>query len=112
MSRTIEQFLRHRAIAAARVLLTYPFWESGLAKQIDFYGGVAEMARFDLDPAVAFNIATVIVQLGASFLIVLNRYTWLGAGALGIFTALTIQIVHHFWNMSEEPFRTIAFQLR
>jgi len=67
------------------------------------------MAHFGLEPAVAFNIATVVVQLGGSLLIILNRYTWLGAGALGIFTALTIPIVHHFWSMTEEPFRTIAF---
>lgn len=67
------------------------------------------MDRFGLEPAVAFNIATVVVQLGGSLLIIRNRYTWLGAGALGIFTALTIPIVHHFWSMTEEPFRTIAF---
>lgn len=110
MSYVVEQFLRHRIVAAAaRVLLTFPFWGSGLAKFIDFESGVAEMARFGLEPAVAFNIATVIVQLGGSLLIVLSRYTWLGAGALGIFTALTIPIVHHFWSMTEEPFRTIAF---
>jgi transmembrane protein len=110
MSHTIERFLRHRTVAvAARVLLTFPFWGSGLAKLIDFQGGVGEMAHFGLEPAVAFNIATVIVQLGGSLLVILNRYTWLGAGALGIFTALTIPIVHHFWSMTEEPLRTIAF---
>lgn len=110
MSRILEQFLRNRAVAAtARVLLTFPFWGSGLAKLIDFQGGVAEMAHFDLHPAVMFNIATIIVQLGGSILIIQNRYTWLGAGVLGIFTALTIPIVHHFWSMTEEPFRTIAF---
>lgn len=108
MSHIIEQFLRHWAVAAgARVLLSFPFWGSGLAKLIDFQ--VAEMAGFGLEPVVAFNVATVIVQLGGSLFIILNRYTWLGAGALGIFTALTIPIVHHFWSMTEEPGRTIAF---
>jgi transmembrane protein len=110
MSHIIERLLRHRAVAvAARVLLTFPFWGSGLAKLIDFQGGVAEMAHFSLEPAVAFNVATVIVQLGGSLLIIRNRYAWLGAGVLGIFTALTIPIVHHFWSMTEQPFRTIAF---
>jgi transmembrane protein len=110
MSHAIEQLLRHRAVAAvARVLLTFPFWGSGLAKLIDFQGGVAEMAHFGLEPAVAFNIATIVVQLAGALLVILNRYTWLGAGALGVFTALTIPIVHHFWSMTEEPFRTIAF---
>lgn len=110
MSHAIEQLLRQGAVAViARVLLTFPFWGSGLAKLIDFQGGVAEMAHFGFAPPVAFNVATIIVQLGGSLLIILNRCAWLGAGALGIFTALTIPLVHHFWSMTEEPFRTIAF---
>lgn len=94
----------------ARTVLTFMFWASGLAKLIDFNAGVAEMAHFGLEPAVAFNIATIITQLGGSILIILNRWTWLGAGALAVFTALTIPLVHHFWTM-EEPFKTIEFHV-
>jgi transmembrane protein len=92
----------------ARIVLTYMFWASGLAKLIDFNGGMAEMAQFGLQPAAVFNTLVIITQLGGSALIIANRYTWLGAGALGIFTALTIPLVHTFWTM-EEPFRTIEF---
>jgi transmembrane protein len=92
----------------ARVVLTFGFWASGLSKLIDFQGGIAEMAQFGLEPAVAFNIATIVTQLVGSVLIILNRWTWLGAGALGVFTALTIPLVHHFWTM-EEPLRTTEF---
>lgn len=92
----------------ARTVLTFMFWASGLAKLIGFEEGVAEMAHFGLEPAVAFNIATIVVQLGGSILIILNRWTWLGAGALAVFTALTIPIAHNFWTM-EEPFKTIEF---
>ncbi|MBB4348120.1 MULTISPECIES: DoxX family protein [Rhizobiaceae] len=92
----------------ARTILTFMFWASGLSKLIDFNAGVAEMAHFGLEPAVAFNIATIVTQLGGSILIILNRWTWLGAGALAVFTALTIPLVHHFWTM-EEPFKTIEF---
>lgn len=94
----------------ARTVLTFMFWASGLAKLIDFNAGVAEMAHFGLEPAVAFNIATIITQLGGSILIILNRWTWLGAGALAVFTTLTIPLVHHFWTM-EEPFKTIEFHV-
>ncbi|KAA2213733.1 DoxX family protein [Teichococcus oryzae] len=83
----------------ARVLLTLPFWGSGMAKLIDFEGGVAEMAMFGLNPPALFNTLTIITQLGGSVLVILNRWTWLGAGALGVFTALTIPIVHRFWAM-------------
>ncbi|GGG00398.1 hypothetical protein GCM10010924_30840 [Rhizobium wenxiniae] len=44
----------------ARTVLTFMFWASGLSKLIDFNAGVAEMAHFGLEPAVAFNIATII----------------------------------------------------
>ncbi len=92
----------------ARILLTYMFWASGIAKLVDFQAAVGEMAHFGLNPPVVFAIATIIVQLVGSALIILNRWTWLGAGALGIFTLLTIPIAHNFWTM-EEPFKTIEF---
>ena len=92
----------------ARVVLTFMFWGSGLAKLIDFQGGVAEMAMFNLPYPVAMNILTIVTQIGGSLLIIFNRWTWLGAGALAVFTALTIPLVHHFWSLPE-PRATIAF---
>ena len=84
----------------ARIVLTFAFWGSGLAKLIDFQGGVAEMAMFNLPNPTLMNILTIITQLGGSLLIILNRWTWLGAGALAVFTLLlTIPLVHHFWSM-------------
>lgn len=83
----------------ARVVLTFAFWGSGLSKLINFQEGVAEMAMFNLPQPVLMNILTIITQLGGSLLIILNRWTWLGAGALAVFTALTIPLVHHFWSM-------------
>ena len=85
--------------ALARILLTFPFWGSGLAKLLDFTGGMGEMRQFGLEPAWLFNVATIIVQLGGSALIIARRGVWLGAGALGIFTLLTILIVHRFWAL-------------
>ena len=87
---------------AARVLLTFPFWASGLIKLIDFQGGMAEMRQFGLDPAWLFNSLTIFVQLIGSALIIAKRWTWLGAGALGVFTFLTILIVHAFWRLEGE----------
>ena len=103
MPHFINAILSNRAVEIlARVVLTFPFWGSGLDKLINFGGGVAEMRHFGLEPAIAFNIATIVVQLGGSALVIANRLTWLGAGALGVFTALTIPIVHRFWAMQGE----------
>ena len=67
---------------------------------LDIRGGEAEMSHFGLTPAWAFNWATLGVQAIGSALVISNRWTWLGAGALGVFTVLTIPIAHAFWTMS------------
>lgn len=92
----------------ARIVLTFMFWASGVAKLIGFDTGVAEMQHFGLEPAWLYNLATIIVQLGGSILIIANRWTWLGAGALAVFTALTIPIAHNFWALPE-PQATMEF---
>lgn len=94
----------------ARVILTFMFWSSGLAKLIDFNGGLAEMSHFGLEPAWLFNTATIVVLLAASLLVIINRWAWLGAGALATFTVLTIPIAHSFWTM-EEPIGTMEFHV-
>ena len=103
MPSVIRALLTGRVVEfAARVVLTFPFWGSGLDKLLNFPGGVAEMRQFGLEPAVAFNIAVLTTELVGSALVIANRATWLGAGALGVFTALTIPIVHHFWSLDGE----------
>jgi transmembrane protein len=100
LERLIGRFLRTPATAAAaRIVLCLPFWWSGLTKLLDFSGGTAEMAAFGLEPAWLFNALTIFVQLGGSLLVILNRWTWLGAGALGVFTALATVLAHQFWTL-------------
>src|SRR3954466_5890663 len=100
MPNSIAQLLAQRWFGVlARIVLTFAFWGSGLSKLIDFQGGVGEMASLGFEPAAGFNIAVSIVQLAGSLLIILDRWAWLGAGALAVFTALTIPLVHHFWSM-------------
>jgi len=99
LDRLIGLFLRAPATAAAaRIVLCLPFWWSGLTKLLDFSGGTAEMTALGLEPAWLFNALTIFVQLGGSLLVILNRWTWLGAGALGVFTALATVLAHQFWT--------------
>ncbi len=83
----------------ARIVLTLPFWGSGISKAIDFQGAVAEMSQYGLKPPVFIAILVIFTQLGGSLLVFANRRTWSGAGALAIFTLLTIPIAHDFWNL-------------
>jgi len=85
--------------AAARVVLCLPFWWSGLAKLFDFAGGTAEMASQGLPAPALFNALTILVQLGGSALVIANVWTWLGAGALGVFTVLATLLAHRFWTV-------------
>jgi transmembrane protein len=93
----------------ARVVLTFPFWASGLSKLIDFPAGMAEMQQYGLEPAALFNIAVIATMLIGSVLVIANRWLWLGAGALAVFTALTIPIVHTFWKFEGERAQTALF---
>lgn len=86
----------------ARVLLTFPFWGSGISKLIDFPGAVAEMQQYGLKPATFIAILVIFTQLGGSLLVISQRRAWAGAGALAIFTLLTIPIAHDFWNLKGE----------
>lgn len=98
--RIIAAILDSRITAfVARLLLVFMFAGSGISKLLDFPAAMAEMAQFGLNPPALFAVATIITQLAGSALILLNRASWLGAGALAIFTLLTIPLVHHFWNM-------------
>ncbi|HWM82476.1 MAG TPA: DoxX family protein [Pseudolabrys sp.] len=109
MPKVVETLLDQSWFAVlARIVLTFVFWGSGLNKLIDFQGGVAEMAMFNLPQPALMNVLVIVVQLGGSLLIILNRWTWLGAGALAAFTALTIPLVHHFWSLPE-PQATSSF---
>ncbi|WP_312414576.1 DoxX family protein [Shinella sp.] len=111
MTALVESITGSRAFGfVARLVLTSMFWLSGIAKLADFNGGVAEMAHFGLEPPALFNTATAVVQLVGSALIIANRWTWLGAGMLAVFTVLTIPLAHNFWTM-EEPMRTVEFYI-
>ncbi|WP_225766698.1 DoxX family protein [Inquilinus sp. Marseille-Q2685] len=99
----IAAILDSRAFAVlARVVLTFVFWSSGLAKLVDFSASAAVMEGFGLTPGWAVNAATLALQLGASLAIVANRCVWPAAGALAVFTLLTIPVAHPFWAKEGE----------
>jgi len=88
-----------------RVLLTLPFWWSGFAKLLDFQGAVAESRGLGLHPAGLIVAATITVQLLGSLSVISGRWRWLGAGALGVFTALATLLAHGFWTIHDPALR-------
>ena len=85
----------------ARVVLTTPFWAAGVQHALDWNGSLGEMAHFGLNPPALYLVLTIVTCLAGSALVIAGgRWAWLGAGALGVFTALTIPIAHAFWTLT------------
>lgn len=101
ISKPFESLLRARWLYhVGAVVLTFMFWGSGLSKLMDFNMAKGEMAHFGLNPPALFAVLTIIVQLGGSLLLIIgSRFAWLGAGALAVFTLLTIPVAHRFWEL-------------
>lgn len=92
-----------------RVLLTFVFWGSGLGLLANFNQSVETFASLGFAQPAVIVIATAATQLIGSALVISGRYVWLGAGALGVFTFLTILLVHNFWAMPEGPQKVNSF---
>jgi uncharacterized membrane protein YphA (DoxX/SURF4 family) len=90
-----------RFAVLAATLLTLPYWTSGIAKLFDLAGALGEARHFGLEPAALVVAVTILVQIGGSLLIIVGRQAWLGAGALGVFTAIATLIAHPFWQVAD-----------
>jgi transmembrane protein len=83
----------------SRIIITFMYWYAGLGFLFNFTEAQTTMAMAGIEPLWLVAALTILVELGGSLLIILDRYVWFGAGVLGVFTLLTIPLVHHFWNM-------------
>jgi transmembrane protein len=84
----------------SRLTVTFMYWYAGIGFALDFQGAQQAMASAGIQPLWAVAALTILVEIGGSLLIIMDRMVWLGAGALGVFTVLTIPLVHHFWTMT------------
>lgn len=102
MNERIDAFLKNGwTWLAARIFLSVVFFSSGLAKLLDFQGGMSEMQQAGLEPEWLFNLATIVTLLGGSVLLLIDKAVWLAAGILSGFLLLSIIIVHHFWSLPQ-----------
>lgn len=83
-----------------RAALVSAFLIGGIQKLVDFPGAVAEQAHFGLQPAWLWAAAAIIVEIGGSLLVIFGRWVWLGAGALGVLTAVAMLTANNFWAMT------------
>src|SRR5262249_56845967 len=86
------------------------YLQGGIVKATDFSGAIAEMNHFGLAPAVPLAIAVIVLELGASALILTGFYRWLPALALGGFTLMATLIALRFCALAPGPERFMAAQ--
>jgi uncharacterized membrane protein YphA (DoxX/SURF4 family) len=84
----------------ARFALVVTFLASGLSKIANVPGGVVEMAQAGMPAPAAMALLSIFVELTGSVLILIGRWVWLGAGMLGVFTAIGAVTAHAFWKVS------------
>ena len=84
----------------ARVALASAYLIGGVNKLFDFPAAVAEQEHFGLHPAWFWAVVTIVVEIGGSLLVVSGRLVWLGAGALGVLTAVAMLVANNFWSMT------------
>lgn len=83
----------------ALLLLCAAYLQGGLNKAMDFGSAIAEMNHFGVSPAAPMAAAVIVLELGASVLILTGFYRWLGAVALAAFTLFATFVALRFWQM-------------
>lgn len=85
--------------AVALLLLCAPYLWGAVQKTRDFPGAVAEMRAAGLAPARLMALVVIVLEAGASLMILAGVYRWLGALLLAGFTVLASVLAGHFWRL-------------
>lgn len=81
-----------------RVALVSAYLIGGIDKVLHFHDAVAEQAHFGLHPAALWAATAATVEIFGSLCVVFRRFTWLGAGGLGVLTVVAMLVANDFWN--------------
>ena len=91
----------------ARLALCSAYLLGGVVKLSNFPAAAVEQAHFGLEPGWLWAAAAITIELGGSILVITDRLVWLGAGALGVLTAIATLVADPFWSV-EGPGRAMA----
>jgi uncharacterized membrane protein YphA (DoxX/SURF4 family) len=98
--RWVDAVLEWRGVwLVARIALTGAYLIGGVTKLLDFPAAVLEQEHIGLHPGTLWAALTIMVELVGPVLIISGRLVWLGAGVLGIFTAIAAVLANNFWDM-------------
>ncbi|CAB3763717.1 DoxX family protein [Burkholderia puraquae] len=83
-----------------RLALVSAFLIGGVNKAMHFGEAVAEQAHFGLHPPALWAALAIAVEIGGSLCVLFRRFTWIGAGGLGVLTVVAMAVANDFWNQS------------
>ncbi|QBR02019.1 DoxX family protein [Paraburkholderia pallida] len=81
-----------------RLALVSAWLIGGIDKALHFDQAIAEQAHFGLHPPALWAAFAVAVEIGGSLCVVFRRFTWIGAGGLGVLTVVAMLVANDFWN--------------
>jgi len=84
----------------ALLFLCAAYLQGGFNKATDFPSAIAEMKHFGLSPAAPMATAVIVLELGASLMVLTGFYRWLGALGLAGFTLMASFVANRFWEMA------------
>jgi uncharacterized membrane protein YphA (DoxX/SURF4 family) len=84
---------------AARIALTSAYVLGGLTKLLNFSGAIAEQEAFGLRPGKLWACISILIEFGGSALVISGYFVWVGAGALGVLTAIAMLLADRFWTL-------------
>jgi uncharacterized membrane protein YphA (DoxX/SURF4 family) len=84
----------------ARLALVSAYLVGGFTKLFAFDGAIAEQEHFGLHPGWLWASIVILVELVGSALVVARRWVWLGAGGLGVLTAVAMLTANNFWALT------------
>jgi len=85
-----------------RLLLAYIFVLSGYGKIVGFAGAAGYMAKYGMPMIEPLLVGSIIVELGASLMLVVGWKARWAACALFLFTLLATLIFHAYWTVPPE----------
>jgi len=81
----------------ALLCLCSAYLQGGLTKAFDFNAAIDEMKQFGLKPPAPLAVAVIVMEIGASVLVLSGFFRWAGALMLGCFTLFATIIANPFW---------------
>jgi uncharacterized membrane protein YphA (DoxX/SURF4 family) len=82
----------------ALLCLCSAYLQGGLSKTFDFRAALDEMKQFGLRPPAPLAVVVIVMEIGATVLVLSGFFRWAGALVLGGFTLCATFVANRFWG--------------